>query len=122
MVGHTHQDFLSDENTDIALPLKHGTIDLFNIKDFTDEINLFDIPGKCFRKISISFIDEYIDNLSDWNRCFRHLIGIDRLYLINDRPISNPIMRNYGQLLNKKYLSKLLKDGIPATIIEPLKN
>ncbi len=122
MVGHTHQDFLSEEKTDIALPLKHGEIDLSNIKDFTNEIDLFDVPGKYFRKISISFIDEYIDNLSDWDQWFHHLIGIDCLYLINDRPISNPIMHNYGQELNKKYLSKLHKYGIPATIIKPFKN
>lgn len=122
MVGHTHQDFLSDEISDVALSLKHGGIDLLNIKDFTNEIDLFDVPGKYFRKISISFIDEYIDNLSDWDRWFHNLIGIDCLYLINDRPISNPIMHNYGQVLNKRYLSKLHKYGIPATIIEPLKN
>lgn len=119
MVGHTHQDFLSALDSPTVATNKYGQVNLLEIKDFTNELDLFDIPGKCFRKVNVSYLDEYIDDLSDWNHFIKPLIGVDCLYLVDDRPVRNPIMREFGKNRNLQYLSKLQRDNIPALIVDP---
>ena len=119
MVGHTHQDFLSALDNPTVATNKYGQINLSEIKDFNNELDLFDIPGKCFRKVNVSYLDEYIDDLSDWNHFIKPLFGVDCLYLVDDRPVRNPIMREFGKTRNLQYLSKLQHDNIPALIVDP---
>ena len=119
MVGHTHQDFLpAPDGRTVQLDM-YDKINLSEIKNFTQEIDLFDLPGKCFRKVNVSYLDEYIDDLSDWNHFIKPLIGVDCLYLVDDRPVRNPIMREFGKTRNLQYLSKLQHDNIPALIVDP---
>ena len=117
MVGHTHQDFLGATDILPGLPDKYGATDLSDIKEFDEEFELFDIPGKRFRKVSISYLDEHLDGIDDWNRFIRPLIGIDCLFLVNDRDVSNPIMREFANNRNQRYLSQLNHDKIPALIV-----
>ena len=116
MVRHTHQDFLPRS---IVKRLSHAfeNIDLSGVKDFRDPPDLFDYAQGYYRKISISFLDEKIDDLEDWRRFINPLHGIDRLYLVNDRHISNPIMSAYAEAVNSRYLSKFKEDGISAAIV-----
>ena len=99
------------------LVLKSETIDLSEIKDFSVERDLFDMPGNYFRKVSISYLDEHIDDLADWNH-FSLLMGVDYLYLINDRNISNPTMREFGNNRNQRYLSMLRLANINGKIVD----
>ena len=117
MVGHTHQDFLpAPDGRTVQLDM-YDKINLSEIKNFTQEIDLFDLPGKCFRKVNLSYLDEHIDNLADWNLFIKPLTGVDCLYLVNDRHTCNPIMRDFGNSQNLRYLSKLRRDNIPAVIV-----
>ena len=100
------------------LVLKSETIDLREIKDFSVERDLFDMPGNYFRKVSISYLDGHIDDLADWNHFISLLIGVDYLDLINDRNISNPTMREFGNNRNKRYLSMLRLANIHGKIVD----
>lgn len=117
MVGHTHQDFLPRPTPEKSPPEIDEKVDLSNIKDFREPHELFDFPKGYFRKVNISFIDEHIDDIGDWKQFINSIVGIDRLYIINDRKISNPIMSAYANELNHRYLSQLRTDGIQATIV-----
>lgn len=117
MVGHTHQDFLP-RPTSGESPAEIGSqIDLSNIKDFREPHELFDFPKGYFRKVNASFMDEHMDDLEDWKQFVNSIVGIDRLYIINDRNVSNPIMSAYANELNLRYLSQLRADGIHAIIV-----
>lgn len=115
MVGHTHLDFLPEANIEYNNDTE--SIDISSIKDFRVERDLFDVQGSFYRKVALSYLDEHIDDLKDWLRFTNPLLGIDLLYLVNDRDIINPIMKAYANDLNRRYLTKLKFDGIPATVI-----
>ena len=120
MVGHTHQDFLLNETPASGVDTTHVAIDLSEFKDFTHTRDLFDFYGHYERKVSLSFLDEFIDDESDWKKFVKPLTGIDRLYLVNDRLITNRIMKAYAEVLNRKYVARLKQDGIPAIIANPI--
>ena len=59
MVRHIHQDFLREDNLDnIVLP--YCLDDISNVKSHSIPKDLFDIPGKYHRKVSLSFLDMQI--------------------------------------------------------------
>lgn len=117
MVGHTHQDFLPWPTSGESTPEIGAQIDLSNIKDFREPHELFDFPKRYFRKVNASFMDEHIDDIGDWKRLINSIDGIDRLYIIDDRNVSNPIMSAYANEMNRRYLSQLSADGIHAIIV-----
>lgn len=116
MVGHTHQDYLSDVNVDAAFTSAYEYVNVSEIREFCEAPDLFDVPGKCFRKVRLSYLDERLDSLCDWNRFVQLVKGVDCLFLIDDRIYLNPIMRDYGHELNRRYVSKLQQDNVPAKI------
>lgn len=118
MVGHTHQDFLPRSVATSSAFISDINIDLPAIKDFREAPGLFDFPQGYYRKVNLSYLDEKIDTLQDWQRFTKSLRGIDRLYLVNDRHVCNPIMSAYAEEQNCRYLSKLEEDGIPAIIVQ----
>ena len=116
MVGHTHQDFLTDDllaGTEDASP---HAVALARIKDISQERELFDFSSSYVRKVELSYLDEHIDNLSDWKDFVRPLAGLDCLYLVDDRTVLNPIMRDYASTINRKYVAMFRKCGIHAVI------
>jgi len=117
MVGHTHQDFLPRSIFGESLPEIDAQIDLSDMKDFREPHELFDFPKCYFRKVNASFMDEHIDDIGDWKQFINSIVGIDRLYIINDRNVSNPIMSAYANELNRRYLSQLSADGIHAIVV-----
>lgn len=117
MVGHTHQDFLQAFDSTTTPIYEQSPVDLSEIKEFDNELNLFDISGKQFRKVPLSFLDERIDSLFDWNQFIAPLKGLDCLFLINDRCVENPVMRKFAARLNERYLAKLHHDNINARIV-----
>ena len=117
MVGHTHQDYLPRSATYGSTSQGNIQIDLSCIKNFTEPYELFDCPGRYFRKVSVSYLDEVLDDLGDWHRFTCALTGIDMLYIIDDRTIINPIMSAYANELNSRYIAMLQSDGIPASIV-----
>ena len=62
-------------------------------------------------------MDEHIDDIGDWRQFINSIAGIDLLYIINDRSISNPIMSAYADEQNRRYLTQLDADGINAIIV-----
>lgn len=122
MVRHTHQDFLHRLSIDSKSlddePQSACFHDLGSVEEHSEPPCLFDTPGNFFRKVSISYLDEYIDDKKDWDAFTKPLAGIDCLYLIDDREISNPIMKRYAQLKNRQYLLQLQKDGIFGRIVQ----
>lgn len=116
MVGHTHHDYLN-ETTGDENAIRTYTLDLAQIKDFTEERELFDTSGNYFRKVNLSYLDEHLDDINDWHAFISRLVDIDCLYIINDRLVSNQIMRDYGEELNLKYIARLKQDGIKSVII-----
>lgn len=118
MVGHTHQDYLLEVNVDTAFTDVYERVDVSQIKEFSEGMGLFDTPGGYFRKVGLSYLDEHLDSLCDWNRFVRLIKGVDCLFLIDDRVYRNPIMRCYGRKLNQRYVSKLREDNIPAKVVD----
>ncbi|MCR4664891.1 MAG: hypothetical protein K5660_05950 [Paludibacteraceae bacterium] len=116
MVGHTHQDFLTGDLTDGTEDITPHAIDLSQIKDISYERELFDFSSRYVRKVRLSYLDEHIDDLKDWKNFVRPLAGLDCLYLVNDRTVSNPIMRDYADAMNLRYVAMLRKYGILAVI------
>lgn len=116
MVGHTHQDFLIYEDSVVHTDITPRAVDLSLIKDYSFKYELFDLPDCYVRKASLSFMDEFIDNENDWRNFVKPLTGINCLYLVDDRQITNGIMEIYARQLNQKYIAQLEKDGIPAVI------
>ncbi len=119
MVGHTHHDFLPRDGIDDFAAHEASRIWLSDIRDFKEAEGLFDLAGGYMRKVNLSYLDEHLDDIHDWNDFIRPLTGIDCLYVVNDRTTVNPIMREYGEELTRRYLSKLKEDGIHAVIIDP---
>ena len=54
----------------------------------------------------------------EWDSFVKPLAGIDCLYLIDDRDVSNPIMKRYALLKNQQYLLKLQEDGICGKLVQ----
>jgi len=117
MVGHTHQDFLPEADTDVETPDAFNHVDVSKVRHFIMERELFDTAGNYFRKVPLSYLDEHIDDIADWKRFVGPLSGLNCLFLIDDRTIRNPIMREYGRTQNQRYLLKLKQDNIPAKIV-----
>ena len=117
MVGHTHQDFLQRVDVNAPVPEAVEHLDLSDLKDFREPLELFDYPTGYRRKINISYMDEHLDDIDDWKQFVDPLRGINRLYIVNDRSVSNPIMSAYAEELNHRYLSQLSTDGIHAIIV-----
>ena len=92
--------------------------DLAAVKEHCEPPCLFDTPGHFFRKVSISYLDEYIDDKDDWDSFVKPLAEIDCLYLIDDRAVTNPIMKRYAQLKNRQYLQQLHEDGICGKLVQ----
>ena len=122
MVRHTHQDFLHRLSNDTeSLDINHFSVcfrDLESVKEHSEPPCLFDTPGDFFRKVSISYLDEYIDDKEDWDSFVKPLAGIDCLYLIDDRDVTNPIMKRYAQFKNQQYLRQLQEDGICGKLVQ----
>lgn len=116
MVGHTHQDFLLTETAVGGVDVTPVAVDLSAFEDFTHARDLFDFPSRYVRKASLSFLDEFIDDESEWMKFVASLTGIDCLYLVNDRRVTNRIMEAFAENLNRKYVARLKQDGIPAII------
>ena len=121
MVGHTHQDFLSPEPVDFVDKYESYQTVPSQIKDIREVRELFDTPGHYFRKVNLSYLDEHIDNPSDWNRLVKPLQGIDCLFIMNDRIVTNAIMQAFAANRDRRYLAKFRQDGIPARIVAPSK-
>lgn len=119
MVGHTHQDFLSNEPIDDVDDVTVHAVDLSRIKDAAHERELFDTSSNYIRKVQLSFLDEHIDDMSDWEKFVRPLAGLNCLYLVDDRTILNPIMRDFADCVNRRYVAMLKKCGIPAMLTKP---
>ncbi len=117
MVRHTHHDYLDDATDGHFVAVCHGGTDLTAVKDFSNERELFDVKGCYFRKVNISYLDEHLDDITDWRAFTAKLVDVDCLYIINDRKTINQIMHEYGEELNHKYLSRLNRDGIRCVII-----
>ena len=122
MVGHTHQDFLTSDLTDGTEDISLHAVDLSQIKDISCERELFDVPSRYVRKTQLSHLDEHLDRLSDWEDFVRPLTGLDCLYLVNDRSISNPIMCEYANSLDRRYIAMFKKYGILAVIATPVQS
>ena len=117
MVGHTHQDFLPGLRGKGEYRQKAHHVDLSTIRDFKETHGLFDLDGACTRKVNLSHLDEHLDGIRDWNDFIRTLSGVSRLYIVDDRETINPIMREFGEELTQRYLTKLSEDGIRATLV-----
>jgi hypothetical protein len=119
MVGHTHHDFLPHAGINDFATHEASRVCLSKIKDFREAECLFDLSDGYKRKVNLSYLDEHLDDVRDWNEFIRPLSGIDCLYIVNDRTTINPIMREYGKELTRRYLSRLKEDGIHAEIVDP---
>ena len=119
MVGHTHQDFLSPEPVGFVDRSESYSTVPSQIKDIREARELFDTPGHYFRKVNLSYLDERIDSPSDWDRLVKPLQGIDCLFIMNDRIVTNTIMQAFAANRNRRYLAKFRQDGIPALIVDP---
>ena len=122
MVRHTHQDFLHRLSSDSeSLDNKHLPVcfhDLESVKKHCEPPCLFDTPENFFRKVSVSYLDEHIYDKKEWDSFVKPLTGIDCLYLIDDRDVSNPIMKRYALLKNQQYLRQLQEDGIYGKLVQ----
>lgn len=120
MVKHTHQDFLHDVSDadvpELANSRQSQVPELAFIRDASQEKDLFDYEGY-FRKMSLSYLDEHIDDREDWNLMVGPLRGINCLYLIDDRIVINPIMADYARMKNCQYLRQFARDGVCAVIV-----
>lgn len=116
MVRHTHQDFLQDVMGTYIPDSPDQELELALIKDASQEKDLFDYGG-FYRKMPLSYLDEHIDDLQDWDLMVSSLRGIDCLYLIDDRGVINPIMADYARVVNKQYVLRFASDGIRAVIV-----
>ena len=119
MVGHTHHDFLPPADVPDFATREASCVQLSKVKDFRDAESLFDLAGDYTRKVNLSYLDEHLDDIHDWNDFVRPLSGLGCLYIVNDRMTINPIMREYGEELTRRYLSRLKEDGIHAVIVDP---
>ena len=119
MVGHTHHDFLPPADVPDFATREASCVQLSKVKDFRDAESLFDLAGDYTRKVNLSYLDEHLDDIHDWNDFVRPLSSLDCLYIVNDRTTINPIMREYGEELTRRYLSRLKEDGIPTILVEP---
>lgn len=122
MVRHTHQDFLpeieSDGDIESVAHISCEQIESAEVRLFTEEVDLFDLNGRCSRKVPLSYLDTFIDDQSDWNRFLAPLHAVNVLYLIDDRIIINPIMHEYAAVKNEQYVKMLQREGITGVVVK----
>ncbi len=117
MVGHTHHDFLPAWRGRRFRTRRARLKDLSAVADFSEARGLFDLNGHYVRKVNISYLDEHLDGIHDWNEFIQAITGVDCLYIVDDRRTENKTMREFGEELTQRYLAKLAEDGIPAELV-----
>jgi len=82
------------------------------IRDYTDEMDLFDFGCPYMRKVRLSELDECLDEQSDFDAFVARTKGLDRLLVVDDRQIEHPIMAEYDKLTKSRYVAALKDAGI----------
>ena len=127
MVKHTHQDCLrqlgsSDVGKTIACrPVAAQHLSDVGPVDRTKE--LFDLNGHYVRKVSLSWFDRSIDNMSDWQSLVKRLNEVDKLLIVDDRiPVENPILNEYDRYTKQRYLDSFGQEGIDAELVRQVES
>lgn len=119
MVAHVHQDFLPDPDavqcTGASPP--PDLPEISKLRWFHEPPDLFDPPGRCFRRATLSWFDENLDAIDDWNRFCESMANIDCLVLLDDRICINPNMKAFAKERTAKYAAMLGKCGIPFLVV-----
>lgn len=121
MVGHLHQDFLPEplavEIVPVSLPPDFPK--LSELRLFNEPRGIFDTCGRCFRKVGLSWLDENLDDICDWDRFAETIADIDCLILVDDRICINPIMQDYARERTARYAAMFNRCGIHFFVVRP---
>ena len=81
---------------------------------------LFDLNGHYVRKVSLSWLDRSIDNMSDWQSLVKRLNEVDKLLIVDDRiSVENPILNEYDRYTKQRYLDDRAVAGIaPERVVD----
>ena len=84
-----------------------------NIPWLGENLGIFDYLSPVIRRVSLSWLDTQIDTVEDWQAFIGLVIGIDKLILVNDRPMDdNEIVKDFGNCTLRAYLYRLRSAGV----------
>lgn len=116
---YQHQQFMMNLDFDkISLSeYQAKPLDDDYIQDYRIEHNLFDHDEHISRSISFEYLLEKIDTEDDWHVLISQLIGIDKIWIINDMTKEeNPIISNYLQDSMKSIIQRIEAIGFEVRI------
>lgn len=114
---YTKQKFIVEQKFYITVEDYFYNSEQILIQDFRQERNLFD-NEHFYRKVNLSYLDEKIDSLNDFEKFVNLCKNFDILFLEDDRPKNNNLVyKNFENFILKGYIYFFEKYGIKVKIL-----